>query len=235
MCGTDIPIEECQLILHQPTMEEISFIGTPNLWTGVQTILVSKNMLSLGETDLADITNFQIFMAIMTEKETADKKAAVLEVLNLLFPKEKIMITPRALVFNSEGNTIMVDGDTFDFLADIVREVFCINSGPMEQQTFNPANAQAKAIADKIMQGRAKVAAEKGGESSANIFLQYMSTLSIGTGIDLNKLKKYTVFQLYDSMERLSLNINWDIDIRSRLMGGSPDEPADNWMKDIHN
>ena len=27
ICGTDIPVPSCQLVLHQPTLEEISYIG----------------------------------------------------------------------------------------------------------------------------------------------------------------------------------------------------------------
>jgi hypothetical protein len=35
-------------------------------------------------------------------------------------------------------------------------------------------------------------------------------------------------------MERYSLYINWDIDIRSRLAGGKPKDEPENWMKNIH-
>jgi len=28
--------------------------------------------------------------------------------------------------------------------------------------------------------------------------------------------------------------LNWDLDIKSRLAGGKPDEHPDNWMKNIH-
>lgn len=233
MCGTDIPIAECQLVAHQPTMKELSFIGESELFTGVQTLLVNKNMLTLGENDLGDITNFQIFMAIISEKEVADKKAAVLQVLQLIFPKYRVMMTPRSLSFGSEGSTITVDDSNFEYLRDIVQQIFCINNGPMEQQTFNPANAQAKAIADKIMAGRAKVAAEKGGRTGS-VFSQYLSTLSVGLKISLKELENHTIYQIYDLMERFSLYINWDIDIRARLAGGSSEDSPDNWMKDIH-
>lgn len=233
MCGTDIPIEECQLIAHQPTIKEISYVGELKTFTGVQTLLVNKNMLTLGENDLEDITNFQIFMTIMAEKETADKKAAVLDMFQLVFPQSKVMITPRSIVFTNEGSSLMVDENNFEALTKIIGEIFCVNDGPMEQQTFNPANEQAKAIADKIMRGRAKVAAEKGG-STSSAFSQYLSTLSVGLHISLNELKNHTIYQIYDLMERYTLFINWDIDIRARMMGGSSDEHPDNWMKDIH-
>jgi hypothetical protein len=43
-----------------------------------------------------------------------------------------------------------------------------------------------------------------------------------------------TIFQLYDLIERYSLYMNWDLDIRSKLAGGSPDSKVDNWMKALH-
>lgn len=233
MCGTDIPIEECQLIAHQPTMKEIALIGEKEYFVALQTLTVNKNMISSGENDLLDITNFQIFMTIMNEKETVDKKEAVLSLFQLVFPQYKIIFSPRSIIFNSEGNSIMIDEDNFEFLQENIKTIFCVNNSSMDQTTFNPANAQAKAIADKIMQGRQKVAAEKGG-AIGSVFSQYLSTLSVGLHLSLNDCKQLTVYQVYDLLERYSLYVNWDIDIRVRLAGGSPEDKPDNWMKNIH-
>lgn len=79
-------------------------------------------------------------MTIMAEKETADKKAAVLKMFQLVFPQSKVMITPRSIVFTNEGSSLMVDENNFEALTKIIGEIFCVNNGPMEQQTFNPAN-----------------------------------------------------------------------------------------------
>jgi len=43
-----------------------------------------------------------------------------------------------------------------------------------------------------------------------------------------------TMYQLFDLIERYSLYVNWDLDIKSRLAGGKPDSKPDNWMKNIH-
>jgi len=52
--------------------------------------------------------------------------------------------------------------------------------------------------------------------------------------MSLNDLMNLTIFQMYDLIERYSLFVNWDMDIRSRLAGGTPDSKPDNWMKNIH-
>ena len=84
------------------------------------------------------------------------------------------------------------------------------------------------------MRGRQRVAEQK-GELNTSIFSQYLSILAVGlNSMSLNDLMNLTIFQLYDLIERYSLYINWDIDIRSRLAGGKPDSKPDNWMKNIH-
>ena len=92
---------------------------------------------------------------------------------------------------------------------------------------------KAKEIADKIMAGRKKVAELK-GNSNVSVFTQYISMLSVGLHISMREFKQYTMFQLYDAVERFTLWLNWDIDLRSRLAGAKPDEHPRNWMENIH-
>jgi hypothetical protein len=42
-----------------------------------------------------------------------------------------------------------------------------MSEGPMNQQAFNPGGEKAKAIAEKIMKGRERIAAEKNSGSSS--------------------------------------------------------------------
>ena len=99
---------------------------------------------------------------------------------------------------------------------------------------FNPGNEAARRIAEKLMRGRQRVAELK-GTANASIFSQYLSMLTIGLGsMSLQDLMDLTMFQLFDLVERYQLYINWDIDLRCRLAGGSPDNKPDNWMKNIH-
>lgn len=233
ICGTDIPVPSCQLVLHQPTLEEISYIGERDFFSGAQTLCLHKSMFIEDKILLMTTTNFQIFMMIMSEKEAKDKKEAVKSVLTLLLPDYQILFTPNSLVFKKDDITILIDEENFEIFQEALRDIFCMNDGPMDQQTFNPINDKAKAIADKIMKGRQKVAELK-GNSNVSVFTQYISMLTIGLHISILELKKLTMFQLYDLVERFMLYINWDIDLRSRLAGAKPDEHPENWMKNIH-
>lgn len=233
MTGIDIPVPECKLIIHQPKLKEIAFIGERKYFLGAQTLCVDKSMVAQGKTLLSDISNFQILMTIMSEDK--DKKEAVRDVLMLLFPEYKITQTPRAIMFAREGaDMVMIDKDTLDILQVTLNDIFCFNTGASDQSTFKPANDRAREIAQKLMRARARVAAEK-GESGSGSLSQYLSTLTVGLGsMSLEDCMNLTLFQLYDLLERYSLYMNWDIDIRSRLAGGKPDSQPDNWMKNIH-
>lgn len=234
MAGSDIPIPECQLTLHQPTIKEISYMGEENFFKGVQCLCLHKTMFVEDKDALSNINNFQIFMTMMMDKETVDKKNSVLQLLDILFPKYKVMITPRSLLFQGEGDSHMVDESNFEQMQEVIRTVFCANTGPMDQQAFNPANEQAREIAQKLMRGRQRVAAQKGG-STQSAFSRYLSILTIGlSSMSLHELVNLTMYQMYDLLERYMLYMNWDINIRTRLAGGKPDSQPEDWMKDIH-
>lgn len=234
MCGTDIPIIECQLTVHQPQIKEIAFLGEDIFFAGVQTLCLSKTMFSQDKTVLEQINNFQIFMAILNEAEAKDKKQAVMGVLKLLFPDNNIIFTPRGISVMGENSSVNIDETNFEPFQNILKQIFCFNSGHMDQTSFNPGGTKAKEIADKLMRGRQRVAAEK-GELNTSVFTQYLSILTIGlSSMSLQNLEELTMFQLYDLIERYNLYINWDIDVRSRLAGGKPDHEPDNWMKNIH-
>ncbi len=233
ICGTELPVPDCQLVLHQPRLEEISFIGEHDFFIGVQTLCLHKTMFIEDKFLLMTTTNFQIFMMIMSEKEAKDKKDAVKQVLTLLLPEYQVLFTPKSLVFKKDDITVIIDENNFEAFQKVLRDIFCMSDGPMDQQTFNPANSKAKEIADKIMAGRKK-AAELKGTSNVSVFSQYISMLTIGLHISMLELKKLTMFQLYDLVERFMLYVNWDIDLRSRLAGAKPDEHPENWMKNIH-
>ena len=84
------------------------------------------------------------------------------------------------------------------------------------------------------MRGRKRVA-ELNGSANVSIFSQYLSTLTVGlNSMSLEDCMNLTMYQLYDLIERYSLYINWDIDIRGKLAGAKSDKKVDNWMKNIH-
>ena len=233
MTGTDIPIPECQLVLHQPTAKEIGLIGEEDFFLGLQTLWIDKNRYVEDETLLSNETNFHIFMTIMREKEYADRKKAATQLLSIVFPNYKINFLPSGtILFNKNGENIIIDENNFDFLQDTLRQVFCYKTSTKDD--FNPANEEARKIAQKLLRGRQRVAQQKRGDSEGSMFSIYLSTLSVGLQIPLTVLSNYTMYQIYDIYERYTLYTNWDVDLRARLAGANPDSSPENWMKNIH-
>ena len=156
-----------------------------------------------------------------------------MQILTLLFPGAQILFTPRSLVINGLlSGSVTIDANNFEFLQEALRLIFCSKTGPMDQQAFNPADDKAREIAQKLMRGRQRVAAQK-GESNSCVFTQYISILTVALRIPPQELLNCTMYQLYDLMERYSLYNAWDLDVRVRLAGGKPDSQPDNWMKNI--
>ena len=233
MTGVDIPIPDLQLVVHQPTIKEISMVGEQDFFIGIQVLCINKNTYIQDESLLANTTNFQIFMAMVNEKEMADKKAAVLQVLTLLFPQFKIIFTPRSMMLSQGEISVIIDEGNFEILQEILIQQFCLKGTDQEQ--FNPQSKKAREIAQKLMKARQKVAALKAQENSGSMFSQYLSTLTVGLhSMSLKDCMELTMYQLYDLIERYSLYLNWDIDIRSRMAGAKVDKPIENWMKQIH-
>ena len=233
LSGIDIPIPECQLIVHPPSIKEIALIGDKDFFIGVQCLCIYKSMFVEDKNVLSNINNFQIFMMIMQEKEAKDKKIATQKVLTLIFPEYKVLFTPNSLLFQKESETIIVDSNNFELFQEVLRQIFCMKNAPMDQTAFNPQGEKAREIAKKLQRGRDRIAAER-NDANSSIFTQYVSTLSIGLRIPLQQMLELTMFQLYDLLERYMLWVNWDLDVRTRLAGGKPDDKPDNWMKNIH-
>ncbi len=225
MTGVDIPMPELQFAVHQPSIKEISMIGEKEFFIGAQTLCLNKSMYIQDENLLSETTNFQLFMTMMQSKEAIQTKFCVLKVLNLLFPNANVLFTPRAVVLNLESQSINIDENNFEKLQSILSRIFCLQESG--QDAYNPGNEEARKIAEKLMRGRQRVAAEKAKENGDSVFTRYLSILTIGLHIKLQDMLNLTIFQLYDLVERYMLNSNWDLDVKQRLAGATPDHDVE--------
>ena len=178
MTGIDIPVPELQLAIHQPTIKEISMIGEKDFFIGAQTLCLNKSLYIQDETLLSQTTNFQIFMTMMQNKESVITKECVLKVLQLIIPNAQVLFTPRAVMLNLGDHSVNIDESNFETLQAILKDIFCLKESG--QEAFNPANEEAKKIAEKLMRGRQRVAAQKAKDGGDSIFTQYLSILTIG-------------------------------------------------------
>lgn len=228
--GIDIPIPECQITIHQPSIKEISYIGEENYFWALQSVCLRRT-----EEMPQNMNEFQIFMSIMNDKQAEEQKENICAAFSLWFPNSSLTLTPRALLLNQETNNSIIDENNFSSLQETLRHIGCLADKP--EEVVNPANEAAAKIAKKLKAGREKAARlnkEKNNPNNASILGQYISILAVGLGKSMSELTNLTVYQLYDLIERFELYERFDLDIKQRLAGGKPDSQPDNWKKIIH-
>ena len=227
--GVDIPFSEAELIIHQPLAKEISQIGETDYFTGAQLLCFNKSMLDQDKIDLSNQSDFQIFMTVMSQPEAKKQKDSVINTLSLLFPSQQVIFTPRSMMIGGK----MIDDSNFLALQEILKDICCIKSQLGQAGGYNPADRRAKEIADKLAEANKKIAKQK-GEEDASVISQYTSILAVGLQLSLREVNEYTLYQIFDQVERFGLWVAWDIDIKGKLAGATSDSKPDNWMKNIH-
>ena len=236
MSGINIPIPELKLVLHQPTIQEIAYMGEQDFFTAIHYLCLDKEVLVEDEVLLQNLTNFQVLMKVIEQFDSPEKKKAIITLLSLLFPDFKISITPKSIILINyqSKETILIDNDNFLILQNILKDVLCVNNiFQGDNIIYNPGNEAAKKIADKLMKGRRK-AAELKGKNNESAIIRYLSILTIGIPMPLTYCLSLTLYQLFDLVERYTLYTDWNIDLKVRLAGGTPKSEAENWMKNIH-
>lgn len=233
--GTDIPFSEGSCTIHQPTLEEISYIGEDVLFTGCGLLKFSKeNLTSEDKTNLNNFTDFNIIMSIINDKGAQLKHniSCAKMVLDLLFPLYTVIITPSAIIL-AQGEEIKGQINELNYLAfrKILVSIFCLNNTSTE---YNVEGDLAKKIADKLKNYHQKLAQQNPRTQKVAIFEKYISILTVGEHKDMNSFRSYTVYQLFDEFQRFGLKSQHDLYVKQRLAGAENLKAPDDWMKDIH-
>lgn len=237
LSGNDIPFATAQIIIHQPTIKEIAYIGEEAFFTGCGVLTISKNNLSSQDkANLVNQTDFDILMSIMNDKSPEGQKSRTSAelVMTLLFPMHKIYFRSHSIdLFGEDGSFATLNQKNFEGFKEILEKMFCLEKNKKNPTTYNPGGRLASEIADKLRKRHEKLAAQKGQQKIA-IFSRYASILAVGQQKDLNSLLQYTVYQLFDEYQRYELKLSYDMYIQAKMAGAKDLKEVDNWMKDIH-
>ena len=166
LSGKDIPFKECNLLVRQPSIEEICLIGNDEeIFTLLDLINFSKNKLKIQDkTSLESVSDFNIFMTIIQkDKDTQSIKNRFLLLLEILFPNNKsIAILPNSIIIIDDDDDFhTIDENNFENFKDILNSIFNLTRFLGKETEYNPANDTAAKIAEKIKRGKARVAAQK--------------------------------------------------------------------------
>ena len=235
LSGNDIPLEEISLLLHPPTIKEIALIGEKNFFSGCELLRFTKNRLSSKDrTNLENLSNFEIIMSIMREKNPAMQiqKTCVLMVLALLFPTYQVQLDNKnikepKILFKQDNLEFSLNKDNYDIFINALNEILCLGGGDSDSD-YNPSGDLAKRIADKLRDRHAKIAESKGEDGQKIAILsRYVSILAVGENKDINALMNYTIYQLFDEFKRYQLKLNWDVALKARLAGAKDVQDTD--------
>lgn len=237
LTGADIPFPEGRLVIHQPTIKEIGFIGENTFFLGCGFLSFSKDILSDGDKSrLEEIDDFNILMSIMIGKNIdANLKENVdsaQQVLLLLFPNNDITFEAEQIKIG-EG---FINKNNFVKFKEILKEMFQLSfKNDSVQKEYKPANDAAAAIVEKLKKRHEKLAQLNGTDShNIQIFGRYMSIISTYQGISYLDLAQYTVFQLYDIFSRIQLKMAYDMAIQAKMAGAKDVKNPEDWMKDLY-
>ena len=237
LTGADIPFPEGRLVIHQPTIKEIGFIGENTFFLGCGFLSFSKDILNDGDKSrLEEIDDFNILMSIMIGKNIdinlKENVESAQQVLLLLFPNNDITFEAEQIKIG-EG---FINKNNFVKFKQILKEMFQLsfkNDGV--QKDYKPANNAASAIAEKLKKRHEKLAQVNGTDANnIQIFGRYMSIISTYQGISFLDLTQYTVFQLYDIFSRIQLKMAYDMAIQAKMAGAKDVKNPEDWMKDLY-
>ena len=210
LSGQDIPIEECNIIIHQPTIKQIvafketSFIGAIQIFINVKE---NANKIREINSEAESFNDFQILMAILNQKDENRQNVDIF--FQLVFPRYKTEIRDSEICFYFENKRVgMVNSFNYESFCEKIKQVFGL---PFDNKKYNPANSKAAELVEKFKQ-REEILARREGKNSntPSLFGSYISILSVGLQLDINILFNYTAFQLYDIFERYWKKVNYD-------------------------
>lgn len=238
LTGADIPFPEGRLIIHQPRLKEIGYIGENTFFLGCSFLSFSKDVLSdKDKVRLDQIDDFNILMSIVKDqnigRDLKDNIIGAQQVLLLLFPNQNITLEDEQVKIGENG---FIDKNNFSQFKAVLKEMFSLSFKlDSVQKDFKPANSAASAIAEKLKKRHEELSKRNGGDGKdIQIFGRYMSIVSAYTGISFIDLQQYTVFQLYDIFNRIQLKIDYDMCIQAKMAGAKDVKNPENWMKDLY-
>lgn len=237
LSGQDVPITECNIIIHQPTIKQIIIFKETTFISMVQLFgNVDDNIARLRELHplTEQFTDFQLLMAMLNQDK--DVRKNVDNFFELIFPQYHLEIRDNDICFYYDERRVgMINSYNYKIFCDTIDKLFGL---PTDKKKYNPANKKAKEIAEKFKKRAEMLAKQKGkNNDSPSLFGSYISILSVGMNIDINILLNYTPFQLYDIFNRYWKKVSSDFYQRVStmpMMDVSKMEEPDSWTDNLY-
>jgi hypothetical protein len=154
-------------------------------------------------------------------------------VLALLFPQYEIKLTKDKILLHKDSFSSSINEQNYKDFKSILNQMFCLEIADAEQE-YNPADALAAKIAEKIKKGKMKRNKTDNVDENMSIYSKFISILAVGLQKSKNELKEYSIYQIRDEFQRFVSKENYDIYVKAKLAGAQDLEEVQNWMDNIH-
>lgn len=244
LSGAPVPIPQCAIFITQPTIKQIVQFGETNFLMASQLLGKTTEFLEeikAGNSELSQKSDFQILLIMV--KEQKEVKEYLDTFFELICPEYDVDYTNNTINFSyKENEEKTINGQitpfTFEYFQQVIREMFITQSENSEE--YDPANAAAKEIADKIKRGRQKIQEQRGqggNKEKVSLFGTYASILAIGLQMDINLFYQYTPFQIFDAFSRYWSKVKFDFYqkiITTPMMDASKMEEPEEWTRNLY-
>lgn len=242
--GLPLVVPNCNLVLRQPKIIDIAGFGENKLFE-IISLLGQLEMITQpikeGNPQLESLPDFQILLIIL--EESPQLWALVKSCLEFLTPECNFEYFPggiNCIYKDTQKIVAQINVDNFQNFLVCLKTIF-LPKGIMpnaEEDDFNPVNAQAAAIAEKLRAGRKKRAElNQKKQKITSVLMNYISVLAVALKMPIEQLVNMTVFQIYDLHMRIFKK--QDCDFYNRLcstpfMDVSKMEAPDSWIDDLY-
>ena len=230
----DIPFFEGAISIHQPTINEISFIGEETFHIGVRFLAFDKGDISEDNFDLTKMSDFDILMSMVNQKGNPYKTKASM-VLSLIFPGYEISFKQDKIVMVKGAEQREINNRNFPSFKSNIIDMFCLEElDEGKQKKYNPTKGRAEKIAEKLKAAEKRRNKKKGKkvDEEISIYSYYISVLAVGEQKDWNILMDYTIPQLLDEFKRFQRKIEYDSYAAAAMAGASDLDEVTHWMID---
>ena len=237
LSGQDVPVPECNIIIHQPTIAQIVMFKESSFLTAINLLgNVHENAERLRKANprANEFSDFQILMALINQDTSF--QSSIDSFFRLIFPRYKIDVQERDInFFENDRKVGMINQFNYEAFEKTVQGLFSL---PNSKDEMNPANDKAAKIAEKLKKRKEILNKKKGLEDeSPSLYGSYISVMSVGMGIDINVLFQYTPFQLYDLFNRYWKKNSSDFYLRVStmpMMDTSEMEEPEPWTDNLY-
>ena len=124
-------------------------------------------------------------------------------------------------------NKRYIHKDNYEYVKIVIKVVNDMEkSRQKEEKEYNPGNAKAKEIADRLKKAREQVNKIKGksSENESISFADLVSAFCIHGNVNIKEVWDLTIYQFNNQFQRMQVFDDYDISIRSLLAGADPNK-----------